>query len=105
MMFEGKTVAITGAAGGIGIGLCRQFDWAGASVALMDLDRIALDKTCDALKAEGIAAEAFIADVSDLDSVRRAVAGTVEAFGSLEVMCCNAAIFPISTIEDTLPET
>jgi 3-oxoacyl-[acyl-carrier protein] reductase len=104
MTFQGKTVAITGAAGGIGTGLCRQFGRAGANVALMDLDKAALDRTCEALRAEGIAAQEFVTDVADLDSVRRAVAGIAQAFGSLDVMCCNAAIFPISDIEDTLPE-
>jgi len=36
MMFDGKIVAITGAAGGIGQALCRYFGAQGAAIGLID---------------------------------------------------------------------
>lgn len=104
MLFKDKTVVITGAAGGIGLGLSRQFGQAGANVAMVDLSDERVAHASQILQSEGVNAKPFAADVSDAVSVNRMVANVEAAFGSLDILCCNAAIFPISTIEDTTPE-
>lgn len=104
MPFKNKTVIVTGAAGGIGMGLSRQFGKAGAQVAMVDLSDERLARASQTLQAEGVNAKPFAADVSDAASVAKMVAAVEADFGGIDVLCSNAAVFPISTIEETSPE-
>ncbi len=91
----GRTVFITGAARGIGAGVARRLHDAGANVALVGLEPEALE----ALAAElGDRAAWFEADVTDLGALQRAVAGTVERFGAIDVAIANAGISFIGTL-------
>lgn len=101
MDMTGKTVMITGASRGIGEAAARVFAEAGASVALLarsgdDIARIAGEI--------GERALAIPCDVADYDSLRDAVAQTVEHFGGLDVLVNNAGVIePIATLADSDP--
>ncbi|MDQ0470493.1 SDR family NAD(P)-dependent oxidoreductase [Labrys wisconsinensis] len=89
MRFADKIALVTGGAGAIGSAAVRRFAAEGAEVAIVDRDLA----RAEALAAEiGAAAAAFGADVSRPDEVERAVAGTVERFGGLDVVFNNAGI-------------
>ncbi|MET7596790.1 MULTISPECIES: SDR family NAD(P)-dependent oxidoreductase [unclassified Streptomyces] len=88
--FEGYGVLITGAARGIGAATARRLADEGAGVLVTDVDAAAAQKTAASIREGGGRAEAFRCDVSDRDSVERAVAYAVEAFGSLDVLVNNA---------------
>ena len=75
MRFEGKTVAITGAGGGIGSALVRRFAAEGASVRCIDIDA---GRASAAAAAVGSAAEVVVADVTVAAEVERALAGHVD---------------------------
>ncbi|MGE8163787.1 SDR family NAD(P)-dependent oxidoreductase [Paraburkholderia sp. NPDC080076] len=82
---NGKIAFVTGAGGGIGRAICERFLAEGSSVAAADINPD-LDGLFSSAEAEG----RFIVlrcDVGDSDSVRNAIAHTVEAFGSLNVIC------------------
>ena len=64
MMFKGKLVAITGAAGGIGQSLCRYFGAEGAAIAAIDRSP-KLTEFVSELTAEGIKAGCAITDIGD----------------------------------------
>ena len=53
MMFSGKVVAITGAAGGIGQALCRRFAAEGADVVGCDIDPQGAEETLRQVQAQG----------------------------------------------------
>ena len=86
----GKTVVITGAAGGIGAAAARAPQARGANVVLADLG---LD-AASALAREigGDRALAVTVDVTDTAALADAVARTVDRFGSLDVLFANAGI-------------
>ena len=86
----GKTVVITGAAGGIGAAAARAPQARGANVVLADLG---LD-AASALARElgGDRALAVTVDVTDTAALADAVARTVDRFGSLDVVFANAGI-------------
>ena len=86
--FEGKVAFVTGGASGIGEGGVRRFDAEGARVAVADINLDAAKRLADEL-TDGLAVQI---DVSDADSVRQAVAATVEHFGRLDVVFNNAGI-------------
>src|SRR5438309_5862217 len=84
--FAGRTVAITGAAQGIGAVTARSFAEQRARVALLDIDERGVRTLGDEITAAG--GDVFVArtDVTDDQSAAEAIAGIVSAFGGLDVL-------------------
>jgi NAD(P)-dependent dehydrogenase (short-subunit alcohol dehydrogenase family) len=101
---QGRVALVTGGARGIGFETARALIDRGASVALVDLDAEVVAGAAARLhdqRAIGLAA-----DVADRSAMQRAVARTVERFGSLDVLVANAGIAaPISTFRTMPTET
>jgi NAD(P)-dependent dehydrogenase (short-subunit alcohol dehydrogenase family) len=86
---NGRTVFITGAARGIGAATAQRLYAKGANVALVGLEPERLQALATRL---GERAAVFEADVTDFDALVRAVAGTVERFGGIDVAIANAGL-------------
>ena len=96
---EGKTALITGAARGIGLAFAEAYMREGARVALADID---IDRARESREALGEAAIAVEMDVTSQASIDHAVNETLDAFGQIDILINNAAIFsaaPIVEIE------
>jgi NAD(P)-dependent dehydrogenase (short-subunit alcohol dehydrogenase family) len=85
----GKTVLITGAASGIGLGILDRFLAEGANVAGFDLQPI--PRSAERLLA-------LQGDAISEAAVDEAVARTVGQFGALDVMVCNAGIIAVTPV-------
>lgn len=96
--FAGKTIAITGAAGGIGRLLSRFFAEDGAALVLTDRNPAVLD-FAEELKEEGYAARAAVADIGSAASVADAFA----SFGEVHILVNNAGISNHPTLALTDP--
>lgn len=101
----GKSVLITGAARGIGEHTARLAAARGARVALVGLEpeRLAavagdLGGPDGGVPAEGARHVWFECDVTDQSSLERAVRGTVEALGGIDVVVANAGIANRGTV-------
>jgi NAD(P)-dependent dehydrogenase (short-subunit alcohol dehydrogenase family) len=90
MRLKNKVAIITGAGRGIGLATAKLFLQEGAKVTLSDIDMAALREAEHALV--GQAAAYVCADVADTDQVKSLVDKTVEAFGQLDIVFCNAGI-------------
>jgi 3-oxoacyl-[acyl-carrier protein] reductase len=93
-LFAGKTVFVTGAAVGIGFGLCRAFAEAGALVALNDVNE-ALAQTAAAkinanLPAPTVTPYTF--DVAEVTAVQNAITHFAQQHGRLDIVIANAGI-------------
>ena len=96
--FAGKTIAITGAAGGIGQWLCRFFGQEGATIAALDRsDKV--NGLAGTLGEEGITVKPAVADISDGDAVKAAFA----TFGDVHILINNAGISRHPTLAQTDP--
>lgn len=97
--FTGKTIAITGAAGGIGQWLCRFFGEEGATIAALDRN----DKVmglAETLGKDGITVKSAVADIADAAAVGAAFKG----FGEVHVLINNAGVSHYPTAAGTDPE-
>jgi 3alpha(or 20beta)-hydroxysteroid dehydrogenase len=90
LAFHDRVVLVTGGATGIGRAICDAFAAAGARIAVVALDVSAGTRTAEQLRAGGAAAMFIHADVTDAESVRRYVRGTMDAYGRIDVFCNNA---------------
>ena len=86
--FEGKCVIVTGAASGFGTAIARKFAGEGASVVVADLD----EAGAKAVSGELPGSIPFTIDVADEAQNEAMVQAAVDAFGKIDVMCCNAGI-------------
>ena len=93
MEFSGKVVIITGAGQGIGRAYALEFAKAGASVVIADLNIEQADKVAAEVKAAGHKALAVKVDVSNKESAMQMAGAALEAFGRIDVLINNAAIF------------
>lgn len=89
---ENKTVFITGGLSGIGKACAIAAANHGANVAVADLKSDMVTPVMAELKKLNPRAIFIACDVSDFEQVGRAVARTVEEFGSLDVALNNAGI-------------
>ena len=102
MTFEGKVVAITGAAGGVGQSLCRYFIDQGAKIAAIDKNASVENLAAD-LKAAAGAFSHFVADVGKPIQVSNAFASLTHALGSVDILFNNAGGSDHSTLARTDP--
>jgi NAD(P)-dependent dehydrogenase (short-subunit alcohol dehydrogenase family) len=94
---NGKVVAITGGARGIGKATATALVGKGCRVAIGDLDLELAEQTAAGLGGGTIA---LPLDVTDRASLERFVAETERQLGPLDVMINNAGIMPVTALVD-----
>ena len=93
---SGRTAIVTGSGRGIGRAIAEQLRQAGANVTINDLDENAARES-----AEAIGAHAIAGDVTDAAFPERLVDGTLERFGSIDIIVNNAGYTWDSVIQKT----
>ena len=91
MRFNDKVVIVTGAARGLGQEYARQFARRGASVVACDLRNC--DETLAIVEEEGASGISLNTDVTSAASTARMAESAIEAFGSIDVLVNNAALY------------
>lgn len=86
--FRGKSVLITGGAGGIGLGIAQAFLEVGARVAVADRED-GLQTLSDAVGERLVMLPLDVASLESWSNVRERVE---DAFGPLDVLCNNAGV-------------
>lgn len=89
---RGRSAVVTGAANGIGLGICRALARAGVDIALADIEPEALDRAVEEIAGLGVKAIGLRLDVSDEPAVQRAADRVQAAFGKLHILVNNAGI-------------
>jgi len=92
MEFSGKTAFVTGAANGIGLGICRALARSGVNLVLADIERSALEKAREELATFNVRTRAIEVDVSDAAAFERAADEAEAEFGNIHFLFNNAGI-------------
>ena len=93
MRFENKVAIVTGAAQGIGEAYAKALAAEGASVVVADLNEESGKAVVAAIEEAGGKAIFVRTDVSDAASATAMADATVEAFGGIDYLVNNAAIY------------
>ena len=88
----GRVAVVTGAASGIGLGLCERFAAEGMHVVMADVEEPALAKAAAALAGAGASVLPAVTDVSDRAAVDALRDAALSAFGAVHVVCNNAGV-------------
>jgi NAD(P)-dependent dehydrogenase (short-subunit alcohol dehydrogenase family) len=100
-LLEGKVALITGAGRGIGKAMAQVFVRQGAKVVVGDVNQEWVAKTADEINvfSPGSAASVIL-DVSDPDSVAKALSTVINKYGKLDILINNAGIHRSHTFID-----
>ncbi|WP_424976498.1 SDR family oxidoreductase [Dinoroseobacter sp. S124A] len=98
---QDKSIAITGAASGIGLATAEACLQAGAQVALVDYDRTALEAACDRL---GPRAHPVVTDLLDPASIAQMLPQILAATGRLDAFHANAGAYVGGPVSEGDPD-
>lgn len=94
---DGKTALITGAARGIGRAFAEAYVREGAQVVIADINIALATKTASEIGTATVAVEM---DVTSQDSIDLGLATAIDAFGPINILINNAALFTAAPITD-----
>ncbi|MGH1575784.1 SDR family NAD(P)-dependent oxidoreductase [Planktotalea sp.] len=106
LQLNGKRVIVTGAAGGLGRAFCESLAAAGAKVVAADIDEAGAAQTAKDICANGDTCISGGVDVASGESCDALIAQVVNAFGGVDVLVNNAALYgtlnraPFEQLED-----
>src|SRR4051794_39112585 len=102
-MASNRVVAITGASAGIGRATALRIARDGAALAICARRRDRLDAVAAEIVSAGGDVLALVADVTREADVQAFIAQTVERFGRIDVLICNAGFGIAGPIDDITP--
>ncbi len=105
MKLEGASAIVTGGGRGIGRAISLALAAEGCDVAIVvKRDQRNAEKTANDILRSGRQARAFLADISDKDSVDGFVDDVVSLFGKVDLLVNNASVLTVARLEDVSVE-
>lgn len=101
-MLDGKIAIVTGGSKGMGLGIVRHFLDLGASVAFCSNEQASIDEVvADLSQTDKVCVLAVLADVSQVEDMRRLIDETLRRFGGIDILVNSAGIQRYGTVVDT----
>ncbi len=95
-----RSVIVTGGSKGIGKGIAKVFAKQGARVLIVSRNMEEAERTAREIANEGGIAAAFSGDVTCPDDMNSMASTAVQKHGQIDILCCNAGIFPQTKLEN-----
>jgi 3-oxoacyl-[acyl-carrier protein] reductase len=89
---DSRRAVVTGAAGGIGAAIAREYARAGAQLVLADIDGARLAAQADACRELGATVTTVQADVGDEADANRSVDQCIDTYGGIDILVNNAGM-------------
>lgn len=100
----GRSVIVTGGSRGIGRGIARVFAGAGARVLIVARAEDAAAATVREIAGAGGDASYLLTDLERPRSAELVADAAIDRHGGIDVLCCNAGIFPATRLRDLTAE-
>ncbi|AFZ37661.1 3-oxoacyl-(acyl-carrier-protein) reductase [Stanieria cyanosphaera PCC 7437] len=94
-----KVAVITGAASGIGAATAKLFSYEGAKVVIADLRAKEAEQTAASIRDAGGDAIAIPTDISNAEQVQVLFEKTIDIYGYLNILHCNAGVLMIGSAD------
>lgn len=98
MKLKGKVAIVTGSTSGMGRATALLFAREGAKVVVTGRNEERAKEVVDEIKAEGHEATYVIVDMVDLDSVKKIVDVTIDAYGTVDILFNNAGLLSVTPL-------
>jgi len=94
MKLDGQVAIVVGSARGIGAEIARTFSHEGASLVLVDLEKMKskLDEVAQEISRKGEKAIAIVADCTDESQVNKMVDGTIRRWRKIDILINSAGL-------------
>ena len=98
MKLKGKVAIITGSTSGMGRATAELFAKEGAKVVVTGRNEERAKEVVNKIKAEGNEAIYVIADMSNMDEVKKIFDKTIEAYGTVDILFNNAGMLSLTPL-------
>jgi 3-oxoacyl-[acyl-carrier protein] reductase len=102
---RGRTACVLGAGGGLGSAIAKALAQEGASVALVDIDAVALARTEADIRATGVNALTCEWNIAQIETAAAQVAAIERNLGPIDVLVNNTGGPPPSRASGVAPDT
>ncbi|KAK4421378.1 Tropinone reductase-like 3 [Sesamum alatum] len=92
--FEGKVAIVTASTQGIGFGIAERLGLEGGAVVISSRRQKNVDEAVEKLKSRGIEVLGLVCHVSNAQHRKDLIKKTIEKYGKIDVIVCNAAANP-----------
>ncbi|MDX1491798.1 MAG: SDR family oxidoreductase [Pseudohongiellaceae bacterium] len=100
----GKVALITGSTKGIGLAIAKRMAEAGAKVVISSRKQDVCDEVAAEINSAGGEAVAIACNINYKDQLQNLVEKSVEAFGEIDILVCNAALNPFYGSSQDIPD-
>lgn len=104
MRLRDKVAIVTGGAAGIGRATCELFAEQGARIVVADVDQNAGQEIVSSIQSRGCEAIFVFADVALESDARLLSEEAISAFGRIDILVNNAAVFVLKGLEATVED-